>query len=525
METKRSGFVSRHRTWAAVVILSGLVVVALGLAQPAMASGASPYWLVGAWGSRGAGDGQFGSTFEISVTPDGSRVYVADAEHQRVEYFKSNGTYLGQWGSMGHGWGAFQYPCGVAVSPDGARVYVADADDSRIQYFDLGGAWQGQWGSNGSGPGLLNAPCSLAFSPDGSRLYVADTGNDRVQYFSPTGSAQGLWGSHGTTAGLFSGARNVAVRADGTVYVADQFNHRIEYFAPDGDYLGQWGSIFSSVGSLDRAFDVAVAADGTSVVTDVSFRTVQCFAGGVFGGQIGTLGSDPGQFYNPCTAAFGPDGTLYVGDGYSGRIQSFRHDVAPPATIDDAPAGWSKVPVTVTLTPTDDLSGSLHTFWQIDGGTWTAVLGTGAVAPIVAPPADRHIPVLVSGDGAHTLSFYSDDNAGNVETTLSRTIRIDSVPPLPVAVNDVSVKRCKTANLRYLINDATSPTCAASIKVFTARGRLVKTLSLTGAASNHSLTAAFRCTLAKGVYRWKVYATDLAGNVQAQPSVRRLTVR
>jgi DNA-binding beta-propeller fold protein YncE len=514
----------RHGLVAASTVLA-VGIIALGLAPPVLATSASPYWLVGSWGSRGAGDGQFGSTFDIAVTPDGTRIYVADADHQRVEYFKSNGTYLGQWGSSGHGWGAFQYPCGVAVSPDGTRVYVADGDDSRIQYFDLSGAWLGQWGSNGSGPGLLNGPCSIAFSPDGSRLYVAEISNNRVQYFSPTGSAQGLWGSSGATAGLFSSPRNVTVRPDGTVYVADQFNHRIEYFAPDGDYLGQWGSIFSAVGGIDRAFDVAVAADGTSIVTDPSFHYVQCYAGGVFSGRIGTTGYDPGQFDDPCTAAFGADGTLYVGDGSANRIQAFRRDTVAPVTIDDTPAGWSKVPVTVTLTPTDDLSGTVSTFWRLDGGAWSTVLGVGAIAPIPAPSAPAHTPILVSGDGVHTLDFYSSDNAGNVEQTLSRTVRIDSVRPLPVAINDVTVVRGKTARLRYTVNDATSPTCSARIQIFSARGRLVKTISLGSPQSDVSLAASFRCTLAKGVYRWKLSATDLAGNVQSQLSVRRLTVK
>jgi hypothetical protein len=55
-------------------------------------------------------------------------------------------------------------------------------------------------------------------------------------------------------------------------------------------------------------------------------------------------------------------------------------------------------------------------------------------------------------------------------------------------------------------------------------GRLVKTISLDSPQSNVSLAASFRCTLAKGVYKWKLSATDLAGNVQSQLSVRRLIV-
>jgi hypothetical protein len=35
----------------------------------------------------------------------------------------------------------------------------------------------------------------------------------------------------------------------------------------------------------------------------------------------------------------------------------------------------------------------------------------------------------------------------------------------------------------------------------------------------------YKCKLPKGKYSWKVYATDLAGNVQAKPGVRTLTVK
>lgn len=42
---------------------------------------------------------------------------------------------------------------------------------------------------------------------------------------------------------------------------------------------------------------------------------------------------------------------------------------------------------------------------------------------------------------------------------------------------------------------------------------------------NSDRTYSFRCTPAKGTYRWYVYATDLAGNQQAKAASNSLRVK
>ena len=42
--------------------------------------------------------------------------------------------------------------------------------------------------------------------------------------------------------------------------------------------------------------------------------------------------------------------------------------------------------------------------------------------------------------------------------------------------------------------------------------------------ANEILTHSHHCTLARGTYTWKVYATDLAGNVQVTPAGKKLLV-
>ena len=54
---------------------------------------------------------------------------------------------------------------------------------------------------------------------------------------------------------------------------------------------------------------------------------------------------------------------------------------------------------------------------------------------------------------------------------------------------------------------------------------LKKKLTVGTKAANAGLTYSYKCKLPKGKYSWKVYATDLAGNAQAKPGVRTLTVK
>src|SRR5439155_3200787 len=94
-------------------------------------------------------------------------------------------------------------------------------------------------------------------------------------------------------------------------------------------------------------------------------------------------------------------------------------DNTKPSTSDNAPGGWHASPVTVTLTPTDAGSGVNVTEYSVDGSP-TYTVGTSVVIPA---PADS------SNDGAHSIAYFSVDNAGNIETVKSTTVLIDATPP------------------------------------------------------------------------------------------------
>src|SRR5581483_9849150 len=90
-------------------------------------------------------------------------------------------------------------------------------------------------------------------------------------------------------------------------------------------------------------------------------------------------------------------------------------DTTPPVTTSDAPSGWQTSEVTVTLSATDDLSGVASTYYTVDGGSTQT--GTS----------------IALGEGVHTITFWSVDNAGNVEAAHTATVKIDETKPLITA--------------------------------------------------------------------------------------------
>jgi hypothetical protein len=75
--------------------------------------------------------------------------------------------------------------------------------------------------------------------------------------------------------------------------------------------------------------------------------------------------------------------------------------------------GWYRSPVIMALAASDLASGVAGIEYRIDGGAWTAYAA----------------PFSLS-DGVHTVQYRSADLAGNVETSNSLAVKIDTVAPL-----------------------------------------------------------------------------------------------
>lgn len=88
-------------------------------------------------------------------------------------------------------------------------------------------------------------------------------------------------------------------------------------------------------------------------------------------------------------------------------------DQTPPVTTATLPSGWRNSDVTITLSATDEMSGVAATYWRLN-----------------ALPAQQGTSLVVSAEGVHTLSFWSVDWAGNVESPKTALVQIDKMAPL-----------------------------------------------------------------------------------------------
>ena len=157
---------------------------------------------------------------DVVVARDGV-VHVLDQGRARVVSRAPNGT-VREFGTFGGGDGQLAGPTGLAVTAD--RIYVADADNDRIVVFDLAGrqvaTWPVvDWQGNGA-----NYP-DIVLAEDGRRLYVSSTVTDKVLVFDLNGRQVGVLAS-GDQNGL-SGPAALAVKPGGGLYVVNHNSARI----------------------------------------------------------------------------------------------------------------------------------------------------------------------------------------------------------------------------------------------------------------------------------------------------------
>ena len=269
-----------------------------------------------------------------------------------------------------------------------------------------------------------------------------------------------------------------------------------------------------SAGAQSASAEVIAEAPTNGSTGDIyplaNFGTVD-FTGCSFDGQpisaftwnqIDMVSAD-GSTTLASTSALGSDGASFSVASYPAPVS----DVTPPTTTaSGADQLWHRSAVALTFAASDNPGGSgvAYTDYSVDGGPWTV----GNSVTIAAPSSHTN-------DGTHTISYSSTDSADNVEAVQSCQVRIDTLGPVCAARN-VTVRRGKTCRLSFKVHDHLSPEVTRLVRITTRSGRVLRHWSW-GYGTNYAGYRYIRytCKLAKGKYLVRIYAKDLAGNVQS----------
>lgn len=284
------------------------------------------------WGKKGKADGEFDSPIAIAIDRK-DRLYVTDFKNLRVQRFGPDGTFLGAFPVP------YGQPGGVAVDRDGSRIYVAHWNQNKIAVYSPTGELQREWGQKGLGDGEFQLPGGMAWAKDGS-LLVADQGNSRIQRFTPEGKFLSKWGEHGPGLGQFGEGRGVgsrfagpqflAVDRDGNVYATEVTQSRVQKFTADGKPLLAFGSGTDGPGGFaggrkDIFGPIGICVDrhGHVWVSASNHHVQQWDRDGHFRQSLGEDGQAPGQFHYPHGLVVDSRNHLYVVDAQNARIQKF----------------------------------------------------------------------------------------------------------------------------------------------------------------------------------------------------------
>jgi hypothetical protein len=187
-----------------------------------------------------------------------------------------------------------------------------------------------------------------------------------------------------------------------------------------GAYLS-WTAATDAVGVT--RYSVYRWTDPTPIGGSTNYTSVHAKVASV---TSGTTYTDSGltngtKYYYEVRAA---DAATNVGPR-SGTVFTTPDGTAPVTSISGVDALWHTTDVTATLSATDNSSGVATTEYAIGSDPFTA--GTSV---LVGAPIDH------SNDGAHTVTYRSTDNAGNVESDQTWTVYIDTTAP--VTAHDVA---------------------------------------------------------------------------------------
>jgi len=318
-----------------------------------------------------------------------------------------------------------------------------------------------------------------------------------------------------TPADTISGVAGTYYNLDGTGWGAGTVvveggtgTHTLEYYTVDlaGNEQAPRGTVNFKIDRVDPASSITLAGPGANgwYVNDVTVTLGGTDAESGFNRSYYNLDGGGWQTYaGPFVVAghgshwveyYCTDRANNAGTPLNQTIQIDYYDPATAAALTGTMGlnGWYVSPVTITLTPTDNMSGVAGTYYKVDAGEWKT--GTSKT---------------VSNLGAHTLTYYSVDVAGNVEASGQLNFQIDDQAP--------STNHALTGTMGGAgwYTSAVQVTLSATDQAG-GSGLAIVQYRVDGGAW---VTGSVAVVNTEGAHVVEYNATDLAGNVEATNNV------
>jgi len=361
----------------AVILITLLLLLFLFIIciykERSIVSTPTEYIFLTAWGSKGTGDGQFGSPiygYKITdETIEKLKNRFDKAKLKTLESFKNrevNGP-----PEMGEIFLKLDFtndeifmilreaepldkpdakytngPVYITVDTSG-NIYVSDSRNDRIQKFDSDGNFITKWGSKGvrirkdDPDGVFNRPEGIAVDREGN-IYVADSSNSRVQKFTVNGKFLTKWSVKGKS-GKDLSPGGIAIDDKQNIYVM-VLEDLIQVFDSNGTFISRWngpdfpviriGSIIIPLTASLPEITKNIAVDENEYLYITSRERTPDFGPGVLKynssgkcvAKWGREGSEDGQFQYISGIAADFKGCVFVADKGNNRIQKFTTD-------------------------------------------------------------------------------------------------------------------------------------------------------------------------------------------------------
>jgi DNA-binding beta-propeller fold protein YncE len=346
-----------QRVWAALIGVRMWWMAAITLftfqAGPAGAEEFTFFRTIGETNVIGSDNGHFFNAGNGAVDDVHGRIFIADADNQRVQIFDTQTLgyvrTLGETGVRGSDNAHFQEPSSIAFDPANNHILVTDTGNERVQVFDATDltyvATIGRTNVPRSDNTGFNGPKSVKINAVADQIYITDTTNDRIQIYDATSFAYlatlgtaGLAGTDNQHFNLPSDALYNPVNKE--ILVVDSHNDRVLFFDAETlvprSQLGVTGQVGSDndhffapgYAAFDSATNLILIGDDRNQREQVFSAATHRFITTLGMTDFNNLGDD--TFSGVLGVAVDPaNSRVFVIDSDDSRVQAFTENPSP----------------------------------------------------------------------------------------------------------------------------------------------------------------------------------------------------